>query len=467
MTAPRYFAIFGTMRTGSNLLEDTLDSYERLVGLGELFNPHFIGGPGRDEAFDVPIAARNLDPLGFLERAISAHTGRIPGFRIFEDHDARVLDHAARDPSCARIILTRDPLDSWLSLEIARKTGQWLVRKAANRRLAKVPFDAGAFTVYRNRIDAHYRALRARMRAAGQAWIEIAYEDLTDVAAINGIADYLGSPERKPAITPRIQRQNPPAAADKVTNPEALAAWRAGEGAAPALAETVAPAFSALGSMFAARGVEVVCAPIPGVADRELRAFLSGAREAIGRRDRPLVEGLKPQQVERRRSRGAFVFSVIRDPADRIRVVFNRFARREDAPEGLRETLVGRYGASPDLVVDGDFDAFLHFVEDSIRGRAPSPYLPAWAPQAELLAAYARETPVDFVARAERIGEDAPYLLDRLGAPDPDGAVAAKLVAALTRPETPPLTAARAARIAEIYARDYARLGYAPPTPEV
>lgn len=464
MSAFRYFAIFGTMRTGSNLLERTLDSYEGLVGLGELFNPHFIGGPEATEAFGATMTERNADPLGFLEQAIAAHDGLTPGFRIFEDHDRRVADFAARDPSCAKIVLTRDPLDSWLSLEIARKTGQWMIRKAENRRLEKVEFNADAFEAYRDRIGAHYRRLRQSMCAASQPWIEVAYDDLGDLDTLNGIAGFVGSLERKETFEPRIQRQNPPRAADKVTNPRALAAWMKDGGGVLAQAPTLAPRFSALDAMFVSRGVEVVCAPIPGVADAALRTFLERAQQAAGKSDKPLSDKLKGKQVERRRARGTFVFSLIRHPADRIREVFVRFAKGTAAPDWLRETLIARYGASPGLDEDGDFDAFLAFVADNIAGRTPGDYHPEWAPQSELLAIYAEETPVDFVARAERIGEDAPYILSRLGVPDPDGEVTATLAAALKRPETPRLTPDREERICEIYARDYARLGYKPQT---
>lgn len=462
MTAPRYFAIFGAMRTGSNLLERTLGTYEGLVGLGELFNPHFIGSPDVKEAFGSAMADRNRDPVGFLERAIAAHRGRTIGFRIFDDHDWRLIDHAAGDPDCARVILTRDPLQSWLSLEIARKTGQWLLRKAEKRRLAKVEFDAAAFEAYRDGIAAHYARLRRAMRAAGRPWVEIGYDDLADLEAMNGIAAYLGSPERKPALDAPIERQNPPAAIDKIANPEVYLAWaRAAGGAGPAAPAEVAPRFSALGSMFASRGVEVVCAPIPGVGDRAIRSFIEGAQEAKGRGDRPLAGAIKAKQIERRRARGTFVFSLIRHPADRIREVFARFARGEEAPDGLREALVTLYGASPRLDVEADFDAFLAFVADSARGRTATAHHPAWAAQADLLAAYAEETPIDFVARAERIGEDAPYILDRLGVADPDGALTKALGEALARPEAPALTPEREAKISEIYARDYARLGYA------
>lgn len=464
MSKPRYFAIFGTMRTGSNLLERTLDSHDGLVGLGELFNSQFIGGPWDQEAFGVSIAQRNLDPAGFLEAVIRAHPGQVPGFRIFEDHDQRMIDHAARDPACARFVLTRDPLDSYLSLKIARLTNQWMVRKAENRKLAKVEFDAAEFTEYETLINAHYQRVRGLMRAAGQPWFEIAYEDLNDLGALNGAAAYAGSDERKDRAAPRILRQNPPLARDKVTNPDDLDAFlaerRGGRSATPP-PPPLAPDFSALRSFFVARGLEVVCAPIPGVGDEALRAFLSEAQGAAGQYGQDFVDGLKPKQIARRRARGAFVFSFVRRPADRIRAVFQRFVRDGDAPDnlsGLQALLRNGYGA--DGTDGGDFDAFLNFIDDNLAGRTAAPYHPAWAPQADLLAAYAAETPVDFIGRAERVAEDAKYVLARLGLAD--HTLVAALAESFAQPLTPQLTPEREARIRAVFAVDYERLGYKP-----
>ena len=42
-SAPRYFAIFGAMRTGSNLLERSINQFPGLHCHGELFNPSFVG----------------------------------------------------------------------------------------------------------------------------------------------------------------------------------------------------------------------------------------------------------------------------------------------------------------------------------------------------------------------------------------------------------------------------------------
>ena len=463
MTAPRYFAIFGVMRTGSNLLERTLDRHEKLVALGELYNPAFIGGPGEETAFGATIEDRNRDPVGFLEKVIAAHPGQIPGFRIFMGHDRRMLDHAARDPVCARIVLTRDPVDSFLSLKIAQQTQQWMVRKAENRRLAKVEFNADEFADYEARLLAHYDGVRQTMRAAGAPWFEVAYDDLSDLATLNGAARYAGADDAMEAVEPRILRQNPPRAEDKVTNPEALAEYLSTRSAATP-ARKASPQFTALRSMLVARGVEAICAPIPGVADAALRDFLMRAQALSGGDDK-LVEGLKGKQIERRRGRGSFVFSLIRHPADRIRDVYMRFVFGGEAPEGLerlRATLIADYGAPADMTAETGFDAFLDFVGDAIAGRIAAPYHPAFAPQSDLLAAYAAETAVDFVARAETIAEDAAWIAGKLGHGDRGEALVSALEAALIPPETPAMTPERETRVREIFAKDYGRLGYKP-----
>ncbi|MEO1612874.1 MAG: sulfotransferase family 2 domain-containing protein, partial [Pseudomonadota bacterium] len=158
-------------------------------------------------------------------------------------------------------------------------------------------------------------------------------------------------------------------------------------------------------------------------------------------------------------ARGAFVFTLIRDPADRIRAVFSDVtsgALATEGLEGLGDLLRERYGATGEP--GADFDAFLDFVEDNIEGRTAAPYHPAWAPQSDLLAAYAAETPVDFIARAKTVEDDVGVIFARLGLVG-DG-LATALRDALSAPLTPELTSPRRERIERIYARDYARLGF-------
>lgn len=467
-----YFAIFGAMRTGSNLLERTLDHYQGLRGEGEAFNSHFIGKPKRTDHLGVSLAERNADPVGYLDRLVADDPDAIPGFRIFDGHDARMLDHCARDPACGKIILRRSPIDSFISLKIAQTTGQWMLMKDENRRLAKIRFDVEEFERYRALLDAHYARIRRIMLSAGQPAAEIDYDALTDLDAVNGLAAMIGSPERKEALPDRIQRQNPVDWADKVENIEELTAY-AGRDGFPA-PKPAAAKFAPLDALVASRNFETIYAPVPGAGAEEIKRFLLDAAEDAGGGPPDLAEGLKVKHIERRRKRGAFIFTFIRHPAERARDVFlRRIAGEGDGAIPALQTLLERdYRApSPREMAASEaarlagFDAFLSFVADNLAGRTAFETAPDWIPQSALIAAYAEEAPIDFVGRIERLEEDAAYILNRLGAGARD--LAPRLAAHLGKraaawPTAAWLTPEREDRIHEIFGRDYARLGYAP-----
>ena len=74
-----------------------------------------------------------------------AETDGLSGFRFFHDHDARVYDLVMNDPECAKIMLTRNPVESYVSWKIARATNQWKLTHAKRLRRAKAKFDADEF----------------------------------------------------------------------------------------------------------------------------------------------------------------------------------------------------------------------------------------------------------------------------------------------------------------------------------
>ena len=214
--APRYFVIFGAQRTGSNLLETTLGALGDTVCYGEAFNPGFMGAPRRQELLGWSRRRRDASPLDFLEALIAAEPGRIPGFRIFPRHARRVVHAAAADARCARIVLRRDPLESFVSLKIAMQTGRWILADEANRVTARIEFDAAEFDAYRERIVAYYRWIDARMRAAGTSALRLRYGGLLE-GGIAKAAAHIGSRGTLPE-TPPILRQNPQPLSEKVTN---------------------------------------------------------------------------------------------------------------------------------------------------------------------------------------------------------------------------------------------------------
>ena len=117
----RSFVIFAEMRTGSNLLEATLNAVKGVTCFGEAFNPYMMGWPDKDEMMGVTREAREADPLPLLAK-LTDRPGHLPGFRYFHDHDPRVLEPIIQDRRCAKIILTRNPLDSYVSTRLAWET---------------------------------------------------------------------------------------------------------------------------------------------------------------------------------------------------------------------------------------------------------------------------------------------------------------------------------------------------------
>lgn len=469
--AIRYFTIFGAMRTGSNLLERTLSQYPDIEGYGELYNRQFIGKPTQKTLLGMDIAAREADPIKLLNN-ILASTDQIIGFRIFGDHDPRMIDYTARDPRCAKIILTRDPIDSFISLKIATKTGQWMLSKEENRRLAKAHFDAQEYQDYHDRLKAHYAHVRHIIRAEGGAAFEISYPELTNPDIMSGAARFAGATGDRPDSTAPILRQNPPDRKDKVENYGDLQAYLGlNDQAATAPAQVSAPKFIALDEMVVARRHNLIYAPIPGAGAAEVKRILSeteGAASGGG-----IANGLKSLHVTRRKRRGGLVFTFVRHPATRLVDVFLRKVLK---PQGrvfddLAHLLTISYKAPPLTSMRNDakaqkagFSAFLTFIQDNLAGRTAMPVDPSWAPQTDLLRAYCDETPVDFIGRVESITTDATYVLGRAGVENPDQ-YCAKLASrmgqfadagALERL----LTSAAENHIYSVYAKDYDSLGY-------
>lgn len=209
------------MRTGSNHLEESLNLAPGVSCHGELFNPGFVGGPNKGSAFGFDRAARNADPMGLIE-AMVAGTEGLPGFRFFHDHIETPLKHLLPDPRWAKVILRRDPLDSYVSLKIARLTGQWRITAQAHRKSAKVVFDAEEYAAHVAATAGFQSRLRRELQITGQAPFDIDYEQILDVATVNGIFAFLGVSDRLGAVSGRLQRQNPGHVRDKVENPEEM-----------------------------------------------------------------------------------------------------------------------------------------------------------------------------------------------------------------------------------------------------
>ena len=170
-----YFVVFAEMRTGSNFLETNLNAFPGLACYGEAFNPHFIGYPEQDSLLGVSRAARDTDPVALID-AIKADDA-LAGFRFFHDHDPRVVDICLNDARCAKIVLTRNPVESYVSWKIASTTGQWKLTNVTHAKSAEIAFDATEFNQHLEGLRSFQRKLLRGLQITGQTAFYLAYED--------------------------------------------------------------------------------------------------------------------------------------------------------------------------------------------------------------------------------------------------------------------------------------------------
>lgn len=477
---PRYFAIIGAMRTGSNLLERTLAALGDTKRYGEAFNPAFIGGPRLKTVQGWTKADRDRDPMGFLDHLISAEPGMIPGFRIFDGHPQAVLDRVLTDPDCARIILMRNRVDSYVSLLMARATDQWMLNDPAKRIAVRVAFDLDGYAAYDARLRAHYDHAVRIMRDAGTEAFWLDYADLGDPAVLQSVARHIGSTGQIPAQPP-ILRQNPGTLEDKVINhaevraalglaaevpsgdggtaPMVLHSRHASLSIAPVegpglarlvaivqrietLAFGAAPAPRALLIADPARsGLFEVIAPAPGGDPLAGRQYLAPISHPFQR-----AHHLFCQEVFGQSWRKSWIRA-------RVEAIVGDLPHPKHLDKGGLEVAIHRAA----------FQAFLDicFAADA----AVQPYRPEWAPQADVIDALTSVSRAPEIIRDDDLAQTAGAITAALGvAPIPPGQL--KSVLGIAGPPVLDIAdvadPALEAMVYAAYRQDYNRFGYGP-----
>ena len=216
MTQFDYFVVFAEMRTGSNFLETNLNALDGVTCHGEAFNPKFISYPNRTETLGVTLAERVADPQRLLGRIKEAEG--LNGFRYFNDHDPRLFDLMMNDPRCAKVVLTRNPAESYVSWKIAKATGQWKLTDVKRHRGSQITFNAEEFEEHVNKLQDFQVRLLNTLQKSGQTAFYVEYEDLQDVEVMNGLAAYLGVADRLESLDKSLKKQNPSSLSEKVVN---------------------------------------------------------------------------------------------------------------------------------------------------------------------------------------------------------------------------------------------------------
>jgi LPS sulfotransferase NodH len=208
------FLLIGMMRSGSNFLERQLNLLPDLRCHGELFNPAFIGfsheAKGRLAQYvRDDVKPRNDDEEAFLGAVDQACDRDIIGLRLFLDHSPAMTARLLYDPGVAKVVLSRNLLEAYISLETARETGVWLTTEAAQAKPKPVKVDIGKLITFALRQSLYYNDVQTVLHQTGQSYLQIDYREIKSLARLNEIAAFVGSRHSFKSVSEPIQKQNP------------------------------------------------------------------------------------------------------------------------------------------------------------------------------------------------------------------------------------------------------------------
>ncbi|WP_039018373.1 hypothetical protein [Halocynthiibacter namhaensis] len=416
-----YFVILAEMRTGSNLLEENLSHFPSIKCHGEAFNPSFIGYPKKDDLFGVAVAQRDQAPDDLIHKIVE-HTDGIGGFRFFHDHDPRAADIFLNDPRCAKIILSRNPLESYVSWKIAKKTDQWRLTNHNKRKTAQITFDAEEFShILEQRTDFRKTVLH-QLQVTGQTPFHISYPDLQNLDILNGMARFLGVDDPISELETKIKRQNPGHLSEKVDNFDEMEAALSNSdffnlseipGYEPQRGANV-PAY------ITATDANLLFMPVKGCSTVAITEWM-GRLPAVTE----LQTGYSQKSLRawKRNHPGHKSFTIVEHPVSRAHSVFCKhiLTPGPDAYPEIRELLRVRFdlpipvGApSKGWTTDQHqkaFLAFLSFVKKNLAGKTAVRVDNSWASQTSLLEGISNFVFPDHILRGDQLSEGLGLLL--------------------------------------------------------
>ncbi len=462
-----YFVIFAGMRTGSNYLERNINSVPDLRSFGELFNPYFIGvEKNTEEYLGITLQAREKDPFALIERVRGEANG-LAGFRLFWDHDPRVRDAALADPRCAKIVLTRNPVETYVSWKSAMATDQWVLTDAKLLRDAKaITFKKEEFVEHLAGYQDFLRIVRVGLQSSGQTAFELDYNDLQNLDALAGLVRWLGSEHQLTRFDHSLKKQNPSDLRGRVVNSEEMersliALDPFGMDYSPTR-EPIRGA--AVQNYIACDTGPLVYQPIQSTPVAAVGKWLAG----LGG---PLRREMRQKDLRRwmRNANGGHSFTVVRHPLARAYTTFTQkiLPSNLNAYADIRCALISSYNISLPREYGSEglsneaahhlFLAYLKWLKMNLTGQTSLRTDPAWSSQLSLIQGFCTIAPPQRIFREAHLPFELSKMAQSLG-------VAAPEYVPEPLPGTPALaniytasleTASRAA-----YARDYQAFGF-------
>ena len=422
-----YFVVFAEMRTGSNFLERNLGEFQDINMYGEAFNPDFIGRPNWPELFGMTMPQRDADPEKLLQN-MASQARSLPGFRFFFDHEQRVVDAMLADPRCGKVVLTRNPLDSYVSIKLASKTDQWILTDMKDAKRAMINFDLDEFEAHLDQLQEFQLRILRGCQKTGQAAFYINYDDINDIDILNGLAKFLGSANQIEDLQRHLKPQNPAPLQEKVRNFDEMTRLlsrldRFDLSRTPQF-EPRRPA--SVPTYFATRDKPLLFLPIRG---GPVEPILDWMAALDGTERDALISGMNQKALKqwKRDHEGLRSFAVLRHPVERAHASFCQYILSTDkgSYSEIRRRLRKKYALPiPEGAVGADygpdqhriaFVEFLEFLRGNLAGQTAIRVDSAWATQTEVLKGMAEVSVPDRLIREEELSAGLSQLARSVG----------------------------------------------------
>jgi LPS sulfotransferase NodH len=219
------FAIFSVQRTGSTLLCQQLGANPSCICHYELFNATHIGFGGKHYTGLTPmdVQERDKDIEAFYDTIFEPQENiDAIGFKIFQNHHPQALVHALRDKSLVKILLKRDMLTTYTSLQQALAAKFWLStdENETNKHvyLQKVHINIEQFEHYCGTMSYFYNFVEQFCRATGQDYLSLYYHNVKTGDKLEYLMEKLTISSNMDPKKITVKKQGKPTLKERIAN---------------------------------------------------------------------------------------------------------------------------------------------------------------------------------------------------------------------------------------------------------
>jgi len=225
------FCIIGIARSGSIYFGQLLNGHTELRCYGEIFATDVENtfSPVRIKDFINKAETLTQNALDDFIQYFNLVSDEDWGFRIFLNQNDKVLYSLLKNRTVKKIVLKRNLIDSYISLEIAKRTNQWLLmtEKSRVKDVGKIVIELDDFAHYVEQHSNFYRDVLNDLYKQNSKFLVVDYAELVSGRSNGKIEEFLNlSTKLNPKLVKNMKQNTLPASVRVINFNEVLDLYR-------------------------------------------------------------------------------------------------------------------------------------------------------------------------------------------------------------------------------------------------